>query len=262
MVGVRALVALSPPDLPRAGAIGVDGAVFAFALALTTLIGLAVGVDSGAAGVARRPARASVQEARGAPPADSSAPRGALVVAEVALALVLLVGSGLLLRSLQRLFAVAPGFDAAHAAHHAGPDVRPPLRRRRRAPSVLRRGARGGPARARRRAAAFTSQLPLSGDRDESTACVRVDADATGADGDSGAFRYAVSPGYFETMGIPLRRGRLLDGATGPARPRAVVISESFAKRRFPGQRSDRPARCTSAPDRRRGTPSSAWSAT
>src|SRR5262249_61000119 len=51
------------------------------------------------------------------------------------------------------------------------------------------------------------------------------------------ALRYAVTPGYFETMGIPLRRGRLFDAhdVTGaPARP--VVISESYASRMFPGQ--------------------------
>ena len=53
MLGVRALVALSPPDLPRVGAIGVDGAVFAFGLGVTTLIGSGRRADPGAAGVAR-----------------------------------------------------------------------------------------------------------------------------------------------------------------------------------------------------------------
>ena len=53
---------------------------------------------------------------------------------------------------------------------------------------------------------------------------------------DHGAFRYAVTPGYFETIGIPLRRGRLLEEHDVAGAPVAVLISESFAKRKFPAQ--------------------------
>ena len=83
--------------------------------------------------------------------------------------------------------------------------------------------------------AALTSQLPLSGDFDvygvhfESSP-----APMTVADG--GAYRYAVSPGYFETMGIPLRSGRVLDDRDRADAPLAVIINESLARRRFPAQ--------------------------
>lgn len=103
----RRLVASNPPNLPRAAAIGVDGTVFVVGLGLTTLIGLipvfhAAGSDPSGAmrgGSTRTTGR-------------ESGTRSALAVVEkVALAVVLLVSSGLLLRSLQQLFDVEVGFD-------------------------------------------------------------------------------------------------------------------------------------------------------
>ena len=83
-------------------------------------------------------------------------------------------------------------------------------------------------------AAAFTSQLPLSGDADVYGVQLETAHDKRDA---HDAFRYAVSPGYFETMGIPLRRGRLFDAhdLTGVT-VRPVLINESFAKAEFPGK--------------------------
>jgi putative ABC transport system permease protein len=232
--GVDALVALSPPDLPRVGAISVDGAVFAFALALTTLIGLAVGLIP-ALQASRGNLHGGVQESSRRTAGGQQFTRRALVVAEVALALVLLVGSGLLLRSLQRLFAVAPGFDASNVLtiqvqtsgrrfnddavrHQFFADA---LEAVRRVPGV--------------RSAALTSQLPLSG-QNESYG-VEFESNPTGnEDGEGAAFRYAVSPGYFDTMKIPLRSGRLLNERDRTGTPAPVVINESFARRRFPGQ--------------------------
>src|SRR5207249_9986918 len=81
-------------------------------------------------------------------------------------------------------------------------------------------------------AAAFTSQLPLSDDLDgygyefESTPTVKPGEDGS-------ALRYAVTPGYFETMGIPLRRGRAFDPTDLPGNPEVVLISESLARHMF-----------------------------
>jgi putative ABC transport system permease protein len=84
-------------------------------------------------------------------------------------------------------------------------------------------------------AAAFSSQLPLSGDLEAYG--VQFDRGAGGDPNEDGpAFRYAVTPDYFATMRIPLRRGRLLDAGDRPGGPAAVLINESLARRRFPGQ--------------------------
>jgi putative ABC transport system permease protein len=147
---------------------------------------------------------------------------------------VLLVGSGLLFRSLERLLAVSPGFEASGLLtmqvqtsglrfdddSTTNRFFSQALEAVRRAPGV--------------RAAALTSQLPLSGDVDRYG--VRFDPSPSDDPGEVlGTFRYAVSPGYLETMGIPLRRGRSLDERDRAGAPRVALISESMAKRRLPG---------------------------
>ncbi|HVQ12833.1 MAG TPA: ABC transporter permease, partial [Vicinamibacterales bacterium] len=105
---VDALLALTPPELPRIGAITVDTQVLAFAAGLTMLIGLVVGVLPARHGFnASVPGGAPQQSMRIA--SGRQLTRRSLVVVQVALALVLLVGAGLLLRSLQHLFAMPPG---------------------------------------------------------------------------------------------------------------------------------------------------------
>jgi predicted permease len=229
--GVQGLIALSPPGLPRAGAIRLDGAAFAFALAVTTIIGLAVGLIP-ALHVSRSDLHTEVKQNSRTSTGTHQWTRRSLVVAEVALALVLLVSAGLLLRSLQRLLAIDPGFDNSHlltlqvqtAGHRFDDEAThrffdETLEAVRRVPGV--------------NTAAFTSQLPLSGDLDDSYG-VHFESSPSGSpDADQGAFRYAITPGYCEAMGIPLRRGRLLnEHDTADAVP-AVLISESLAKSKF-----------------------------
>src|SRR5687767_9715749 len=112
LIGVRALIALRPPGLPRVSAIGVDATAFAFGLAVTTLIGLALGIVP-ALQAARSDPNRDLQSGSRRMAGGNRRTRSALVVAEVAIALVLLVGSGLLLRSLERLFAVPVGFESS-----------------------------------------------------------------------------------------------------------------------------------------------------
>ncbi|HEX3159493.1 MAG TPA: ABC transporter permease [Gemmatimonadaceae bacterium] len=232
VLGVRALVALSPPGLPRVGAIGVDGIMFAFGAGITTLIGVAFGLAPALKAARGDPHQALQQGSRRAAGGHRRA-RGALVVAEVALALVLLVSAGLLLRSLERLFAVPVGFDASRLltmqVHTVGLELREPGATNRFFGQVLE--AVGGVPGAT--AVALTSQLPLSGDVDEYGA--HFEATPSAPARSYSVFRYAVSAGYIEAMRIPLRRGRMLDERDRADAPRVALISESLARRSFPG---------------------------
>jgi putative ABC transport system permease protein len=223
-LGVRALVAFAPAQLPRANAIRVDGVVFVFATVVTTLVGLLAGLIP-ALQASRRVSPGAMRAGRSI--TDRQAARRTLVAAEVALAVVLLVSAGLLFRSFQRLFAVAPGFD---------PSGRITMQ-------VQTSGRRFDKAATERfftraleavrdvpgvETAAFTSQLPLSGDDDEYGA--RFEDDLVRG---YNIFRYAVSSGYFEAMNIAVRRGRAIDARDAASSPPIVVISESLARRKF-----------------------------
>jgi putative ABC transport system permease protein len=231
--GVDALAALSPPGLPRASAIRVNGTVFAFAFGITTLVGLLVGLIP-ALHVSRADLHTGLQQSSRRTAGGHQLTRRTLVVAEVALALVLLVSAGLLLRSMQRLFAIEPGFDTSSLltmqVQTSGPRFDKDTTNRFFAQSL--EAVRQVPGVT---TAAFTSQLPLSGDLEDSYG-VHFESSPTGnPEADNSAFRYAVSPGYFETMAIPLRLGRLLNERDGANAPPAVLISESLAKSKFPG---------------------------
>jgi len=231
--GVRELVRLSPIELPRMINIGVNGTVFAFALGITTLIGLGVGLIP-ALHASRGDLNAKLQQSSRRTAGGHQWMRRALVIAEVSLALVLLVGAGLLFRSLSRLFAIDPGFDTSQlltmqvqASGTRFDDEKThrffaqSLEMVRQVPGVT--------------AAAFSSQLPLSGDLDDGYG-VQFESSMNNPAENRGAFRYAVSPGYLETMAIPLRRGRLLNAHDTANAPPVVLISESLAKSKFQDQ--------------------------
>ena len=228
--GIRGLVALSPPGLPRVNAMGLNQTVLLFGMAITTLVGVIIGLVP-ARHASRSDITIGLQQGSQRTAGGHQLTRRVLVVTEVALALVLLVSAGLMLRSLQRLFSVDPGFNTSRlltmqvqvsgrrfigdARNRYFKDVLDAVGR---VPGV--------------NAAEFTSQLPLSGDLDEYGAHFEFDDANVGYS----ASRYAVSPGYFELMGIPLHRGRLLNAQDRTDAPLAVVISESLAQRKFPDQ--------------------------
>ena len=229
-IGVRVLISVAPPELPRANAIGVNSAALAFALMTSVTIGLVVGLAP-AVHASRNDLQASLQQGSRRTASGRQFARGSLVVAEVALAMMLLVGAGLLLRSLTRLFAVDPGFAPAQRltmqVQTSGEKFSDPA-------ATFRFFARSLDA-VRRvpgvSAAAFTSELPLSGDGDQYG--THFESSPTGRS-EGGVFRYAVSPGYFETMGISILRGRTLDATDKAGSAPVVLINESFAKRKFP----------------------------
>ena len=229
-IGVRTLIAMSPDNLPRMSDIGIGGTVFGFGLAITTAVGLAVGLLP-ALQATRSNQRAELQHESRAVAGGQKFARNALVISEVAIALVLLVNCGLLLRSLGRLISVSPGFGAANVlsmqiqtagrafdsdsvTHQFFADALDAISRT--------RGVE---------VAALTSQLPLSGDND--TYGVHLADDEQKG---QSVFRYAVSAGYFSAMRIPLKRGRVIDARDRSDSPPVALVSESLARRRFNGR--------------------------
>lgn len=230
-LGTRALIAISPAELPRMHEIGLDGGALLFALGVTAVVGVVVGVVP--ALLASRRGIGALVRARSSRIAggDRRIRRG-LVVAEVVLAVVLLVNGGLLLRSLDRLLAVDPGFDGTQTLTMQVQTVGNRFddgRATHRFFAEALAAVRGVPG---VETAAFTSQLPLSGDMD--TYGVHLEArPAAHEQEDGSALRYAVTPEYFDAMRIPLLRGRQLTPADDTASAHVVLVNERFAQQAF-----------------------------
>jgi len=229
--GVQALVALSPPELPRLGAISIDRNVFLFALVVTTLIGLIVGLVP-ALQASRGDLSAVVNEGSRRTTGGHASTRRALVVAEVALAFVLLVSAGLLLHSLSRLFAVGRGFEAENLltmqVQSSGHQFDDDAARHRFFSQALEEVRQVSGV----ESAAFTSLLPFSDDTRFGMYGIDFEKDQKA----DGVYRYVVTPGYFRTMRIPLRRGRYIDERDVAVAPKSVVLSESLTKQEFGNQ--------------------------
>ena len=233
--GVSLLTGPAVAGLPRAYLIGVEWPVAVFAMGLAVITGIVFGLVP-ALQATRVDLRESLNEdGRGS--ASGSVRhrqlRGALVVAEVGLALVLLVGAGLLLRSFAALTTVSPGFDAGNLLVVDLPlsptayqdDVTRSAMVERLTDRVRQLpGVRG---------AAITTMLPMNG----GGATIHFNRAARpprGPDDYIMAGYRAVTPGYLDTLGVPLRQGRLLDDRDRQGAPAVVVINESMARQFFP----------------------------
>jgi putative ABC transport system permease protein len=229
--GVEALRALLPDTVPRAADIGVDVRVFGFTLLVSLVTGVLFGLAPALQASTPRLTPALQEGGRTDGESGSRRLRALLVVGEVALALVLLAGAGLLLRSFVHLSSVDSGVDTRNLLTV---DVRLP--RSRYTPPrqaaffdelVTRLRALPGV-----RAAASIYPLPLSG-ADEGAA-LQIDGRAVKPDEHLVAGPRWVSHGYFEAMGIPLVRGRVFRATDDADATRMVVINEAAAKAYWP----------------------------
>jgi len=234
MAGLKA--AVPPFSFPREANISIDTRVLLFTLALSVLTGLIFGLAPAIQATRPNLAGSMKEGGRGASAGGARQRlRGALVVTEVALAFVLLTGAGLLIRSFFQMQQVDTGFDATNVltaglpiAEKRFPD---PAQLNIYLTQVLNNltslpGVRG---------AALTSSLPMDGwgygmpfqiadqpmvDRANRKAC----------------FFKMVSPSYFQTLGMRLRKGRLLSDRDVKGSPPVTVINETMARRYFPKQ--------------------------
>jgi predicted permease len=233
--GVHALVSEGFADLPRSSEIRVDAVVVLVMAAIAVLLGLVIGAvpalqiqnislssvlrDEGRAGTAGRHSRSIGR---------------ALVAAQVGLAFVLLVGAGLLLASFRQLLQVDPGFVAEHvltgrlglvdSRYPEDAAVRTLADR-----SLERIRALPGVA-----AAGLTTALPFSWDDSSTVIIPEGYAPKPGESVVSPRAIYA-SPGYLETLHVPLRRGRLFTAGDVETAPRVVIVDEALARRFWGG---------------------------
>ncbi|MBS0631481.1 MAG: ABC transporter permease [Verrucomicrobia bacterium] len=233
--GLDALLALAPSNLPRTADIHLDLGVLAFALVLSIATGLIFGLAP-----AWFAARTDVNEAlkQGTRGSTAGGARGrirnAIVVLQIAFALVLLTGAGLLLRSFVRLTRVDPGFNPEHATV-----LRLTLPQKK-YPGLSQRVAFADALLAKLAATpgvqsvGLTHTLPLLGDW---VLGFNIDGrPLLGPSEQPNANYYAVTPGYFQAMGIRLVRGRLFTDRDTDKAPRVALISETLARQQFPNE--------------------------
>jgi putative ABC transport system permease protein len=231
------IVAFSPDDLPRASEITLDGAVLCF----TLLASMGAGVIFSLAPAVRfsKPdLNEDLKPGGGMMTLSLSrlSPGSLLVVAEVALALALLLGAGLLLNSFVRIHRVNTGFDSRNALtmqlslpqskYSTGAQMesfhRQILERVETLPGV--------------EAAGLINELPLGGgDRDFPAFTIDGQASTPGADWFTNSVS-VVSPGYFRAMGTPLVRGRLFDARDSELSERVIIVNEAAARRYWQGR--------------------------
>jgi len=257
LAGVSGLIALAPQDLPRLDSISINIPVLAFAFLLSAAVAVGLGIFT-----AVRATTGDVRESLGEGGRSQSGSRRsqrlgrAIVAAQVAITLVLVIGAGLLGRSLKKVLEVDPGFrvDQIVTMDVSLPWPETPkqkstqigffsnlIDRLRQIPGVHKVGA--------------TSGLPMDGGlpdgmyllmtQDELPKVNPEDQKAVGRvfgllfqqkDRLGTADFGVVTGGYFQTLGIPLLRGRLFDDRDTADSPHVAVISDSMARSRWPGQ--------------------------
>lgn len=219
------------PALPRVSEVGLDGRVLSFALGLAVLTAILFGLlpalrttANGAAGVLRAGGRGGSESYR-------RGPWGFLVGGEVALALLLLVGSGLLIKSFWEVLSITPGFEAENVLtvdlalpenKYSGDEEIAAYYRR----LVEEVGTLPGVEEV-----GVVNHLPLGGVAWNGSFAIEGRGEVEGHPD----YRVA-SPGYFEALGIPLLRGRRFEDSDRAGSPHVVLVSRAMAEQYWPGE--------------------------
>ena len=238
-VTLRTLLVWAPPEVPRLALAAVDGRVLGVALALSTLVAVAFGaiplLQAGRRDLRRSLTAENTRTVTGG--RASAFTRGALVVAEVALAVILVMGAGLLIKSFWMLQRVDPGFDPSGvlkaefqlpaARYISETDRWPNLVAVHRFHATLLDRVEATPG---VESAAIAGSHPLSPGFTNSF--VIVGREEQSRELPEMSIRH-VTPGYFRTLRLKLIRGRLLDERDGTTAPPAIAINEAAATRVF-----------------------------
>jgi predicted permease len=231
--GIRLIRAFGPANLPRLNEVGLDLRVLGWALTISLLAGILVGLAPAITTLRRDLHLSSEEDGRSVSGGTSTRRiRRALVVAEFALAIVLLVGAGLLVRSWRYVTSIDPGFrpervlvmEVSSPAAFNAPALRADLYHRvleqiQAVPGV--------------ESAGITGDLFISNPREQVLTVERDD----GTVSDRLQFvRDEVTPDFFKAIGTPLLRGRFFSVGDGPDAPPVAIINDAMARRSWPGR--------------------------
>ena len=235
-LGIRSLLAALPAALPRADEVHLDQTVLGFALIISLLVGIGFGIAP-----ALKASNPNLNETLKQSGRGSSGTRyrlqGIFVGAEMALTFILLVGAGLMVRSLVKLSAVNPGFNPHNVltfslslptALRTSPD------KTRAYIGELHDKLNATPG--VEASSVSATSLPLSGDFSVLGFWLAGQPNPTTDHDMNPAIWYAVGPEYFKAMGIPLKRGRLFSSRDDGSSPFVVVVDEMFAHKYFGNQ--------------------------
>ena len=234
--GTRAALSVLPTALPRAEEIGLDPRVLLFTLAISLLAGILFGL---APALKMSPSNQQETLKEGGRGVSGTRHRvqSVFVVAEMAMALVLLAGAGLMIRSMMRLWSVDPGFNPQNVMT-VGFSLPPSMMTA--SPDAIRAAFREFNNKVASipgvQAVSQTwGAFPMNGD-DEQTFWFEGMPKPASENDMNWAIDYIVEPGYLKAMGIPLQRGRFFTEQDNEHSPRVIVIDDVFARKFFPNQ--------------------------
>jgi predicted permease len=232
--GTRAALNVLPVALPRSENIGIDGQILMFTTAISVLSGILFGLVP-AIKTSRTNLHDTLKEGGRGGSGVRHRAHGTLVVVETALALVLLVGAGLMIRSLSQLWKVDPGFES-HNVLTFGVSLPPSMVNA--SPTAIRAAYREFDHKMRSIPGVHSvsqtwGAVPLSSD-DEQLFWIDGQPKPASDNEMNWAIDYIVEPQYLAVMGIPLKRGRFLAEQDDEHAPHVVVVDEIFAQKYFP----------------------------
>ena len=231
---MQALESIAPVSIPRIDQVAINGWVLGFAILLSIATGALFGLAP-----ARRAASVDLQTALAANSRTSigagQTARRVLIVADLALALVLLAGAGLMLKSVGRLMRVDPGFDPTNVLTLQFSLVGRAYAEDAVVLQVLERVVDRVKALPGVESAAIVGQIPLGGNRDTWGFHIEGRIPENPAESPS-VERYSVTPDYFRLMRVPLKSGRLFTADDKTSSPPVIILAESTANALFPGE--------------------------
>jgi putative ABC transport system permease protein len=234
--GTRSVLALLPTALPRAEEIGLDSRVLIFTAAVSVLAGILFGLAP-ALKTSQPDLHTTLQEGGRGSSGTRHRAQGVFVVLEMAMALVLLIGAGLLIRSLTNLWRVDPGFDPRNVLTF---NLTLPPSSMTATPDAVRANIRQLDDKLAsipgvRAASLSWGALPMSGDDEQQFWLDGQPKPATENDM-NWTLDYIVGPDYLKAMAIPLQRGRFLSAHDDENAPLVIAIDDVFARKFFPNQ--------------------------